>query len=111
MKKDTSHKAARGAIDWSARLPDLSDDGIANLLRNAQRLRASADESQAEAAAELVPAIEEEMVARRARRAAASATKAAAKKNSTAQAPVAKPPATKMPTRVRTAPSKRAADA
>jgi hypothetical protein len=107
MKKDSHHKAGRGAIDWPTRLPDLSDEEIANLLRNAHRLRtASPDAVQAEAAAELVPVIEEEMAARRARRAAASAKKPAAKPT-----PAVEPPAAKPRVRVRTARSKQAADA
>lgn len=70
IKKQPRTTGARGAIDWRARLPDMSDEGLANLLSNAQRLSAaSRPGADAEAAAELVPAIEAEQAERRARRA------------------------------------------
>lgn len=76
MKKDAKSPAVRAAVDWSSRLPGMSDDAIANLLKNAHRLRAgNADSVQAAAASDLLPAIEEEMAQRKARRAAASPKK------------------------------------
>lgn len=47
------------------RIPALSDEEVVNLLANAQRLSEQGDDKQKAAAAELLPALEVEVAARR----------------------------------------------
>ncbi|MBL8555666.1 MAG: hypothetical protein JNL41_15440 [Phenylobacterium sp.] len=50
------------------RIPTLSDEEVVNLLANAQRLAETGDDKQKAAAAELLPALQDEADARKAER-------------------------------------------
>jgi hypothetical protein len=52
-------------MDLLAKLPDMSDDALSNLRTNAKRLRLSGNPTQRSDAAELLPAVEAEIGARR----------------------------------------------
>jgi len=60
------------------KIPELDDDGLRNLLDNARRLHESGTAKQQEAAAELLPALEEASAARHAQKQEAAAAKRAA---------------------------------
>jgi hypothetical protein len=52
-------------MDLVAKLPDMSDDSLANLRTNAKRLQQSGTPAQRSDAAALLPAVEAEIGARR----------------------------------------------
>lgn len=52
-------------MDMITKLPEMSDDGLANLRTNARRLQQSGNPSQRSNAAALLPAVEAEIGARR----------------------------------------------
>jgi hypothetical protein len=52
-------------MDLLAKLPDMSDDSLANLRTNAKRLQLSGTAAQRTEAAALLPAVEAEIGARR----------------------------------------------
>lgn len=60
------------------KIPELDDDGLRNLLTNARRLQETGSAKQQEAAAELLPALEEASAARQAQKLEAAAAKRAA---------------------------------
>jgi hypothetical protein len=60
------------------KIPELDDDGLRNLLDNARRLQESGSAKQQEAAAELLPALEEASAVRQAQKLEAAAAKRAA---------------------------------
>ena len=52
-------------MDMIAKLPEMSDDALANLRTNAKRLQQSGTAAQRSGAADLLPAVEAEIGARR----------------------------------------------
>jgi hypothetical protein len=52
-------------MDWLSKLPEMSDDALANLRSNAERLQHSGTAAQRSDAAALLPAVEAEIGARR----------------------------------------------
>lgn len=52
-------------MDMISKLPEMSDDGLANLRTNAKRLQQSGTATQRSDAAALLPAVEAEIGARR----------------------------------------------
>jgi hypothetical protein len=68
------------------RIPALSDDEVVTFLSNARRLADAGDPKQQAAAAELLPALEEEAEARRQARLDSAKAKRAATRKSTKQA-------------------------
>jgi hypothetical protein len=60
------------------KIPTMNDDQVLNLLANARRLGESGDVRQQAAAAEVLPALEAEAIARKAAKLAAAAAKRAA---------------------------------
>jgi hypothetical protein len=85
-------------MDMLTKLPDMSDDALANLRSNAKRLQQSGTPAQKSNAAALLPAVEAEIGARRL--AKVRVTRSAAAK-----------PRTKAPRKARPAKSEAAADA
>jgi hypothetical protein len=75
-------------VDLRGRVPAMTDDALATLLGNAQRLIESGSKRQQASAADLMPVLEAEIAARRAVKDEAAATKkaAAAKKSAKKQA-------------------------
>ena len=93
MNRETE-KAAReqsGAgpqiVDLRERVPEMTDDALATLFVNAQRLIESGSKRQQASAADLMPVLEAEIAARRAVKDELAATKkaAAAKKSAKKQ--------------------------
>lgn len=60
------------------RLPEMSDEGVRNLLDNARRLEQSGTDKQRAASAEILPAVEAEAVRRQETRKEAMAVRRAA---------------------------------
>jgi hypothetical protein len=75
-------------VDLRGRVPAMTDDALATLFGNAQRLIESGSKRQQASAADLMPVLEAEIAARRAVKDEAAATKkaAAAKKSAKKQA-------------------------
>lgn len=77
-------------MDLIAKLPDMADDGLANLRENAERLQKTGTSAQRSAAADLLPAIDAELEnrqeAKRARLRAAAEARRAAKPATTSKA-------------------------
>jgi hypothetical protein len=85
-------------MDMITRLPEMSDDALANLRTNAKRLEQSGTAAQKSNAAALLPAVEAEIGARRLAKVKAT------------RSPSAKP-RTKAPRKVKSTKSEAAADA
>lgn len=62
------------------KIPEMTDEGLVNLLDNARRLHAEGTAKQQAAAAELLPALEEACAERRGAKLEAAAAKRAAKR-------------------------------
>ncbi|MBX3486076.1 hypothetical protein [Phenylobacterium sp.] len=71
------------------RIPSLSDDEVVNLLANARRLSETGDDKQKAAAAELLPALQEEADARKAERLERAKEKRAATRKASTKAQAA----------------------
>jgi hypothetical protein len=67
------------------RIPTLSDEEVVNFLANARRLADAGDEKQQAAAAELLPALEDEAESRRRERMERAKAKRAATRKSAAK--------------------------
>ncbi len=78
-------------MDMITKLPEMSDDALANLRTNAKRLQHSGTPSQRSEATVLLPAVEAELGARRLAR--VKATRTAAVKPRARRARAAKEPA------------------
>jgi hypothetical protein len=78
-------------MDLLTKLPEMSDDALANLRTNARRLQHSGTPTQQTDAAALLPAVEAEIGARRL--AKVKATRSAARKDRPQTKRVAKPKA------------------
>ena len=77
-------------MDLLTKLPEMSDDALANLRTNAKRLQLSGTQAQRTDAAALLPAVEAEIGARRL--AMVKATRSAPRKERAATARTAKRP-------------------
>ena len=77
-------------MDLLAKLPDMSDDALSNLRTNAKRLQLSGTATQRTDAAELLPAVEAEIGARRL--AKVKATRSAVRRDGPPAARTAKRP-------------------
>jgi hypothetical protein len=73
-------------VDLRARVPQMTDDALATLLANAQRLIDSGSKLQRAGAADLIPVIEAELAERAAAKVAAAAAKKASAKKTKASA-------------------------
>ena len=72
------------------KIPDMTDEGVDNMLANARRLQESGTSRQQEQAAEIIPALETAAAERRSRRLEAAAAKRAATRKPAKTAKAAK---------------------